>query len=589
MKLARIELRGFRNFKKANINLENKSLIIGSNDIGKTNLLWSLRLLLDRSLTDFDLEPKDSDFYAYELTNHFSILLLFTEVTDDCVVSKMKGKISDASELLLGYQAKRDPITNAKSFKLFAGPKKAELEEIEDRYYRKVLNLKYISSRRDLHNYVNSEKNYLFQIAKENRSEEQVGSDEVLYSEIQDDLKNVDEKVPKLNFISAATNTLNDELGKLSLHHKKQEIVFDAKTSNVENFIKSVSMASKNNNQHVVIGGDGRLNQIYLALWASRNGLTEENLKEVTIFCIEEPEAHLHPHQERKLAEYLNTSLQGQVILTSHSPMIAAEFSPNSIARLYNWKGETLAASEGCSEIIDESFVDFGYRMSVVPATTFYSDVVLLIEGSSEELFYQTLASINNLDLDRLNISILKVDGVGFGTYINILNALEIEWVLRTDKDIFKIPKKEKWRFAGIQRCIGFYRQFFEDDEEMDKVLIEHEDNLVWETADKLPEQKNIDSAIRVVTELKRFKFFISDIDLENDLLNSPIRTDLEEFFESTDGNEILALMQKRKASFMFDFLRNKKEVLTKLKTDEIFKPLDDCYSIVQSIHNETD
>jgi putative ATP-dependent endonuclease of OLD family len=459
MILASIKLQGFRNFKKAKINLAKKSLIIGSNDVGKTNLLWAIRLLLDRSLSDYDIEPKDTDFYAFDETNSFTIQLHFDDVTEDCVVSKLKGKIGDDNKLVLAYQAFRDKTTKVKTYKLFAGPTKDLLEEIEDRYYRKVLNVKYISSRRDLHNYINREKGYLFQIAKENREEDEVTQDEKLYSEIQSQLKNVDEKIPKLNFISSATNTINDELSKLSLHHTKQKIVFDVSSSNVDNFINSVSIASKSNEQSVLIGGDGRLNQIYLALWASRNELTKDSLKEVTIFCIEEPEAHLHPHQQRKLADYLNSSIKGQVLLTSHSPQIASEFSPNSLVRLFNKNGETKAASNGCSEIIDKAFKDFGYRLSIIPAEAFFSDVVFLVEGISEELFYKTLSTQLKVDLDRLNISILMVDGVGFSTFIKILNSLNIEWVLRTDNDIFKIPKKEEYRFAGIQRCISTRRK----------------------------------------------------------------------------------------------------------------------------------
>ncbi|MBS1526651.1 MAG: AAA family ATPase, partial [Bacteroidetes bacterium] len=297
MKLSSVTLTGFRNFKKATIDLNEKTLIIGSNDVGKTNLFWALRLLLDRSLSDYDIEPSDKDFYAFEETNEFEIQLLFEDVVDDCVVSKLKGKISDDNELYLSYKGYRDKVTRSKSYKLFGGPEKDKQEEIEDRYYRKVLNLKYISSRRDFHNYINREKNYLFQTAKKNREEEEEDADNLLYAEIQNELKAIDEKIPKLNFISSATETINEELAKLSLHHTNQKVIFDASTSDVDNFINSVSIASKSNGQSVTIGGDGRLNQIYLALWASRNELTEESLKEVTIFCIEEPEAHLHPHQ----------------------------------------------------------------------------------------------------------------------------------------------------------------------------------------------------------------------------------------------------------------------------------------------------
>ncbi len=376
MILSTVKLKGYRNYKEATINFAKKSLIIGANDVGKTNLLWAIRLLLDRGLSDYDIEPKDTDFYAYSETNEFEITLSFSDVTDDCVVSRMKGKISDDAELFLVYRAYRDISTKSKTFKLFAGSALDKLEEIDDRYYRKVLNVKYIGSKRDLHNYVKKEKNILFQIAKENRKSEEKLSDDKLYSEIKSDLVNVDKKIPKLNYISSATNTINTELEKLSLHHKMQKVVFDASSSDVESFINEVSIVSSSNGKNVLIGGDGRLNQIYLALWASRNELTEESLTEVTIFCIEEPEAHLHPHQQRKLADYINSSLKGQVLLTSHSPQITAEFVPNSIVRLLNENFATRAASDGCSNVIEEAFEEFGFRMSIIPAEAFFSDVV---------------------------------------------------------------------------------------------------------------------------------------------------------------------------------------------------------------------
>ncbi len=586
MILATVKLQGFRNFKKAKINLAKKSLIIGANDVGKTNLLWAVRLLLDRSLSDYDIEPKDTDFYAFEETNSFTIQLHFDDVTEDCVVSKLKGKIGDDNKLVLSYKAFRDKITKVKTYQLFAGPTADLLEEIEDRYYRKVLNVKYISSRRDLHNYINREKGYLFQIAKENREEDEIAQDEKLYSEIQSQLKNVDEKIPKLNFISSATNTINEELSKLSLHHTKQKIVFDATSSNVDNFINSVSIASKSNEQSVLIGGDGRLNQIYLALWASRNELTKDSLKEVTIFCIEEPEAHLHPHQQRKLADYLNTSIKGQVLLTSHSPQIASEFSPNSIVRLFNKKGETKAASNGCSEIIDTAFKDFGYRLSIIPAEAFFSDVVFLVEGISEELFYKTLSTQLKLDLDRLNISILMVDGVGFSTFIRILNSLNIEWVMRTDNDIFKVPKKVEYRFAGIQRCIDIYREHFKEDADTEGILSSNEINLKGFTTET-PEEVNTKSALLITKDLELYKMYLSKKDLENDLFNTDIKEDLKKHFADFDETEIVFEMQKRKASFMYDFLRNNKECLAKLAKDPIAKPLIKCQEIIEEIQKK--
>ena len=158
------------------------------------------------------------------------------------------------------------------------------------------------------------------------------------------------------------------------------------------------------------------------------------------------------------------------MILTSHSPFIVSEFSPNSIVRLYKDEhSETKVASDGCSKAIEDGFEGLGYRMSVLPAEAFFADYVILVEGPSEEMLYRTLASQLKIDLDRLNISVLCVNGVDFVTYINILEAMEIRWSVRTDNDEIAVPRTNQIRYAGIERGIDCFlasNDFDNDDDE---------------------------------------------------------------------------------------------------------------------------
>ena len=347
MRIDRLYIRGFRNYKEATVNFNKSTLIIGANDVGKTNLIYALQILMDRNLSDYSFELKDSDFYAYEETNEVVIRAYLSDVVEDCVVARMPGYISNDGKMVLQYRAWRQDGKVDYQFYCGKSDQEEDLKDCAGPFYRKYLNIKYIGSRRDFWGYINKSKMQLLNQARQNRTEEVIAADDVLYTELAERLKFVDEKIPELSYVKNATEQLNGELSKLSIHNKEQEVLFDTSAMDIEQVISNVSISSKHKDKRLVIGGEGRINQIYLSLWATQNQQTEIS-NEVSIVCIEEPEAYLHPHQQRELASYLGQVLNGQVILTSHSPFIVSEFSPNSIISLYKDKSsQTNVASGG--------------------------------------------------------------------------------------------------------------------------------------------------------------------------------------------------------------------------------------------------
>ena len=59
MQVEWVRIEGFRNYENETINLSNKTLIIGSNDVGKTNLIYALRILFDK-LINIDITDSES-------------------------------------------------------------------------------------------------------------------------------------------------------------------------------------------------------------------------------------------------------------------------------------------------------------------------------------------------------------------------------------------------------------------------------------------------------------------------------------------------------------------------------------------------
>ena len=157
MKLKTVHIEGFRNYKNEIVNLEKQTLVIGANDVGKTNLLYAIRLLLDRSFNDYAFELKDSDFYAFEETNKVCITLYFEDVTEDCLVARLGKYISDEGKMVIRYQAKKNVNNVDYLFWCGRSDNDNDLIEFEGPIYRKYLNLKYIGSKRDLWNYINRE------------------------------------------------------------------------------------------------------------------------------------------------------------------------------------------------------------------------------------------------------------------------------------------------------------------------------------------------------------------------------------------------------------------------------------------------
>ncbi len=83
MHLSRMRIENFRNFSDLDVALDGNIVIVGENRVGKSNMLFGLRLLLDPSLPDSTRQLGLSDFWdGLEKVDENTTIRISIEIKD---------------------------------------------------------------------------------------------------------------------------------------------------------------------------------------------------------------------------------------------------------------------------------------------------------------------------------------------------------------------------------------------------------------------------------------------------------------------------------------------------------------------------
>ncbi|WP_147109447.1 ATP-dependent nuclease [Nesterenkonia populi] len=181
----------------------------------------------------------------------------------------------------------------------------------------------------------------------------------------------------------------------------------------------------------------------------------EESLKglpSITV-AIEEPEIYQHPVRARSFARTLlelSTQNGVQVLLATHSPYFIQPEQFGALHRFTYADGKTSVATTSVSSVASSSGLDQDKVEKAIVANVptefsegFFADAVVLVEGPTDRVVLEAVATKLGQDMDRLGVTVLSVEGKpGLRVTRAILTSLGIPTYVLADGDFGTADRK---------------------------------------------------------------------------------------------------------------------------------------------------
>lgn len=160
----------------------------------------------------------------------------------------------------------------------------------------------------------------------------------------------------------------------------------------------------------------------------------------LTIFAIEEPENHLAPQYLSRilaLLTRLSTNQKAQVILTSQSPSVLGRVDPERVRHLQLGSGNGSSSVRRLTLPAQGDPEAFKYVKEAVLAfpELYFARLVVLGEGDSEEVVLPRAARALGLAFDQTFVSVVPLGGRHVNHFWRLLNDLGIPHVTLLDFD----------------------------------------------------------------------------------------------------------------------------------------------------------
>ncbi|WP_416350038.1 ATP-dependent nuclease [Mammaliicoccus lentus] len=505
-----LTIENFRNFKYVDLDLTNRNIIFGLNDIGKSNFLSALRFLLDRNYRKNGFV--DSDFYNRDISQSINITLKI-DISDNeedednrKIFSMMRGAITtQATSVFIQIRSTYDHETLVGEPLMYWGEDKDNLEEIPssqtfyelDRYF----NVVFIDSSIQLEN---TFKRYSREILKNHTS----FSDEEREL-LKTNISKLNESVSKLETIQKFEEDLSNEYRRFKEEKDfKLSIQSEIELNNIHN--KLTPYIQHENTGHYPTSGDGRKKLLAYTLLTLENRRIEE--RKINIFLVEELENHLHRSMQISLSyQIFNDELFKYLFMTTHSSLMVSQMDNVNLVKLF--KNPNVVGASVVYKVPEE-YMTLKQKLNQQLAEAIYADIVLLVEGPSEKILFERVLNNKCERYESYGGYILEVDGINFKEYFDILTNLGITVIVKTDNDLQKVSGREEYNLLGLNRCRKLVNK--NNIEKINDINpVEYESNIQYSVDKK--REIYVDN-YSYINELEQDLIYLSRVDLEYDL-----------------------------------------------------------------------